>query len=250
MITRKSKYEISLMKSAGGIVARVLDELESAVKPGISTKELDEIAEKIITKNNAVPTFKGYKGYPASICASVNDEVVHGIPRKDVILQDGDIISIDVGVTYKGMVADSAITVGVGRISPDLERLIKGTKEALFDSISKMRAGNTLELVSGAIEDKANEYGFGLVKQYGGHGVGRNLHEDPFVYNFRTGMPGPVLKSGMVMALEPMFNLGSGDVHTLSDGWTVVTNDKKASAHFEHTVLITDGDPEILTLDI
>lgn len=248
MITRKSKYEISLMKSAGGIVARVLDELEFFVKPGISTKELDEIAEKIITENNAVPTFKGYKGYPASICASVNDEVVHGIPRPDRVLQEGDIISIDVGVTYKGMVADSAITAGVGQISSDLERLIKGTKEALFDSISKMRAGNALEAASGAIEDKANEYGFGLVKQYGGHGVGRNLHEDPFVYNFRTGMPGPVLKSGMVMALEPMFNLGTGDVHTLSDGWTVVTNDKKASAHFEHTVLVTDGDPEVLTL--
>lgn len=248
MINRKSRYEISLMRSAGSIVAEVLQELELNIKPGVTTAELDEIAEKIIIKNNAVPTFKGYNGFPGSICSSVNEQVVHGIPNKDVILKEGDIISIDVGATFKGMVGDSAITVGVGEISKDVAKLLEVTKESLYEAIKKMMAGNHLQDISGAIEDIANIHGFGIVKQYGGHGVGRNLHEEPFICNYRTGNPGPLLKSGMVMAIEPMFNMGTGDVHTLSDNWTVVTNDQLPSAHFEHTVLVTDNEPEILTL--
>ncbi|EKE02272.1 MAG: hypothetical protein ACD_20C00402G0002 [uncultured bacterium] len=248
MINRKSRYEISLMKTAGSIVAEVLLELKSRVQPGISTAQLDTIAEQIILKNNAVPTFKGYHGFPATICSSINEQVVHGIPADSSILKEGDIISLDVGATYKGMIGDSAITVGVGSISKEVEQLLEVTNQALYDGIEKMVSGNQLQDVSGAIEDQANQYGFGIVKQYGGHGVGRNMHEEPFVFNYRTGDPGPILKSGMVMALEPMFNIGVGDVHTLSDNWTVVTNDGKYSAHFEHTVLVTDNGPEILTI--
>jgi len=248
MINRKSRYEISLMKTAGSIVAEVLLELKSRVQPGISTAQLDAIAEQIILKNNAVPTFKGYHGFPATICSSINEQVVHGIPADSSILKEGDIISLDVGATYKGMIGDSAITVGVGSISKEVEQLLEVTNQALYDGIEKMVSGNQLQDVSGAIEDQANQYGFGIVKQYGGHGVGRNMHEEPFVFNYRTGDPGPILKSGMVMALEPMFNIGVGDVHTLSDNWTVVTNDGKYSAHFEHTVLVTDNGPEILTI--
>jgi len=236
------------MRTAGSIVAEALYEMKNAVAPGVSTSELDKIAEKIILKYNAIPTFKGYNGFPASICSSINEQVVHGIPNDEVILKEGDIISLDVGATYKGLVADSAITVPVGEASEDAQKLLEVTKQALFDGINKMIAGNYLEDVSGAIEDRANMHGFGIVKQYGGHGVGRNMHEDPFVFNYRTGNKGPLLKPGMTIALEPMFNLGTGDVHTLSDRWTVVTNDGKYSAHFEHTVAVTDNEPLILTL--
>ncbi|OGI24183.1 MAG: type I methionyl aminopeptidase [Candidatus Melainabacteria bacterium RIFOXYA12_FULL_32_12] len=248
MINRKSRYEISLMNSAGSIVAEVLQQLRSTVKPGITTAELDTIAENIIRKNNAIPAFKGYHGFPGTICASINEQVVHGIPSDSIILKEGDIISLDVGATYKGMVGDSAITVGVGSISKELEQLIEVTKQALYDAIEKMQPGNHLQDISGAIEDRANQYGYGIVKQYGGHGIGRNMHEEPFVFNYRTGDLGPILKPGMVMALEPMFNLGTGDVHTLSDNWTVVTNDDKHSAHYEHTVLISEDGPQILTI--
>ena len=249
MIIKKSRHEINLMRTAGSIVAEVLEKMKEIVKPGISTIELDEEAEKIIKNNNAIPAFKGYQGFPATLCTSINQEVVHGIPSKDVILQEGDIISVDVGAVYKGLMGDSAITVPVGEISEELKKLLEITKQALFDAIAQMIAGNRLYAnVSGAIEDKANEYGYGIVKQYGGHGIGRNLHEEPFLYNFRTGMPGPELKSGMVIAIEPMLNLGSSDVHVNHDKWTVVTNDGKPSAHFEHTVLVTDDNPVILTL--
>lgn len=237
------------MKSAGKIVAEVHAELKDMVKPGVSTLELDEAAEKIIRKNGATPAFKGYHGYPATICASINEQVVHGIPSKDVILKDGDVVSIDVGAVFKGMVGDSALTHPVGNITDELKQLLDVTNQALFDAIEKMVAGNKLyEDVSGAIEDRANQHGYGIVKNYGGHGVGRAMHEDPFLYNFRTGTPGPELKTGMVIAIEPMFNLGTGDVHVLSDNWTVVTNDGKASAHFEHTVHVSSDGPEILTL--
>jgi len=247
MITRKSRHEISLMLTAGSIVAEALNEMRSVIKPGISTAELDEIAYKIIIKNHAIPTFKGYNGFPASICASINEQVVHGIPNKDIFLKEGDVISLDVGATYKGLVGDSAITVPVGEIDAELKKLLKVTEQALYDGIGKMIANNHLSEASGAIEDCANQYGFGIVKSYGGHGVGHSMHEDPFVFNFRNGIPGPVLKSGMTIAIEPMFNLGTGEVHTLEDGWTVVTNDNKPSAHFEHTVLVGDDGPVILT---
>jgi methionyl aminopeptidase len=249
MITRKSRYEISLMKTAGSIVAEVHAALKNMVKPGISTFELDEAAEKIILKNNAIPAFKGYHGYPATICSSINEQVVHGIPSKDVILKEGDIISIDVGATYRGMVGDSALTHPVGNITDELKQLLEVTNQALFDAIEKMVSGNKLyDTVSAAIEDRANLHGYGIVKQYGGHGVGKAMHEEPFLYNFRPGVSGIELKTGMVIAIEPMFNLGTGEVHTLADNWTVVTNDGKASAHFEHTVHVSANGPEILTL--
>lgn len=249
MINRKSRYEISLMKTAGSIVAEVHSALKEMVKPGVSTFELDEKAEQIIIANKAIPAFKGYHGYPATICASVNEQVVHGIPSRDVVLKEGDIISIDVGSVYKGMVGDSAITHPVGTVSEELLKLLEITNEALFDAIAQMVSGNYLyDKVSAAIEDKANEYGYGIVKTYGGHGVGKAMHEDPFLYNFRPGTPGPELKPGMVIAIEPMFNIGTGDVHVLSDNWTVVTDDGKYSAHFEHTVHVTADGPEILTI--
>lgn len=235
------------MRAAGAIVAEVHNEMYYAVKPGVSTIELDEIAYKIITKNKAIPSFKGYRGFPATICASLNDEVVHGIPRGDVILKEGDIISIDVGATYKGMVGDSAVTIPVGKIDKEVEALLKGTNEGLYAGIEKMVAGNELEDVSAAIEDCALKYTFGIVRQYGGHGVGADMHEEPFLFNYRTGKPTPILKPGMVIAIEPMFNLGGDDVVVLQDQWTVATSDGKPSAHFEHTVLVTDGEPEILT---
>ncbi|OGI03499.1 MAG: type I methionyl aminopeptidase [Candidatus Melainabacteria bacterium GWF2_37_15] len=248
MITRKSKYEISLMKTAGSIVAEVLETMKEMVQPGVSTLELDEKAEQIILSHNAVPAFKGYHGFPGTICASINEQVVHGIPSKNVILKEGDIISVDVGSVYKGLVGDSAITLPVGEISDELKKLLEVTEQALYDGIKQMLPGNKLyETVSAAIENCAKPYGYGIVKQYGGHGVGRNMHEEPFVYNFHPGQPGPELRPGMVIAIEPMFNLGTGDVHVLSDKWTVVTNDKKHSAHFEHTVLVTDDEPVILT---
>ena len=237
------------MKSAGSIVAEVHAVLKDLIMPGISTWELDEIAEKIILKNKAIPAFKGYHGYPATICASINEKVVHGIPSKETFLEEGDIISIDVGAVYKGMVGDSALTHPVGKITGELKQLLEVTNQALFDAIEKMVAGNRLyETVSAAVEDRANQHGYGIVKQYGGHGIGKAMHEDPFLYNFRTGDPGPELKTGMVIAIEPMFNLGTGAVHVLEDNWTVVTDDGRPSAHFEHTVHVSSDGPEILTL--
>jgi methionyl aminopeptidase len=248
MILRKSRHEISLMKIAGSIVAEVLETMKELVKPGVSTLELDEKAEKLIRDNNAVPAFKGYHGFPGTICASVNEQVVHGIPNVDAVLKEGDIISVDVGAVYKGLVGDAAITLPVGQITDELKNLLKVTEEALHLGIAHVVAGNKLyDTVSAVIEDKAKEHGFGIVRNYGGHGVGRNMHEEPFVYNFRPGAPGPELKSGMAICIEPMFNLGTGDVHTEQDGWTVVTNDGKHSAHFEHAVLVTDDGPLILT---
>ncbi len=250
MITKKSRYEINLMKTAGNIVAEVLLTLKDMVEPGLSTFDLDKRAEEIIIKRGAIPAFKGYHGFPATICASVNEQVVHGIPSKEVILKEGDIISIDVGAVFKGLVGDSAITVPVGNITDELKQLLEVTNQSLFDAIDKMVPGNKLfEDVSGAIEDRANQYGYGIVKNYGGHGIGRKMHEDPFIYNFRpAGNAGPELKPGMVFAIEPMLNLGTGDVNVLADAWTVVTADGKHSAHFEHTIHITNDGHEILTL--
>lgn len=246
MITKKSREEIKLMKMAGDIVAQVHRAMRDAIKPGVSTKELDDIAYEIIRSNRAIPTFKGYRGFPASICASINDEVVHGIPSDKRILKEGDIIAVDVGATFHGLVGDSAWTYAVGEISDENKRLMEGTEKALMAAFDKMRAGNTLNDVGGAIEDVAKEYGLGIVRQYGGHGVGRNMHEEPFVFNYRTGDK-TVLKPGMTIAIEPMLNLGGDDVYEHADGWTVSTVDKSASAHFEHTILVTETDPVILT---
>ena len=245
-IHRKSKYEINLMKQAGNIAALVHAAMKDAVKEGVTTKELDELAFKIIKQHKAEPSFLGYNGFPASICASINEQVVHGIPSNDVIIKNGDVVSIDVGVTYKGFVGDTAWTYPAGEISEEKQRLLKGTEEALFAGLEFMRSNENIENVSGAIEDTAKKYNLGIVRQYGGHGVGRNMHEEPFVFNYRTGNK-LTLMPGMTIAIEPMLNLGIDDVIVLNDGWTVVTKDNKASGHFEHTVHVTDNGPEILT---
>lgn len=245
-IYRKSKFEINLMKQAGNIVALVHAAMKDAVKEGVTTKELDELAFKIIKENKADPTFLGYHGFPATICASVNEQVVHGIPSNDVILKNGDVVSIDVGATYKGFVGDSAWTYAVGEISEDKQMLLKATEESLFAGLEHMKSNDKLENVAGAIEDVAKKYNLGIVRQYGGHGVGRQMHEDPFVFNYRTNNK-LILQKGMTIAIEPMLNLGCDDVEVLEDKWTVITKDKKASAHFEHTVHVTDNGPEILT---
>ena len=246
MITRKSRDEIKRMRHAGHIVALVHKKMKEVIEPGISTKELDSIAMQIIKENKAIPTFLGYHGFPGCICASINEAVVHGIPSENVILKEGDIIAVDVGATYGGMVGDSAWSYAVGKISSECEHLMKVTEESLMAGIAKMRAGNILDDISGAIEDVANREKMGIVRQYGGHGVGSSMHEDPFLFNYRVGDKTPI-KSGMVIAIEPMLNLGCDDVMVLDDEWTVVTKDGKPSAHFEHTVLATDGEPILLT---
>ena len=245
-IQRKSKFEINLMKQAGNVVALVHAAMKDAIKEGVTTKELDDLAFKIIKENKADPTFLGYHGFPGTICASINEQVVHGIPSNDVILKNGDVVSIDVGATFKGFVGDSAWTYAVGEITEDKKMLLKATEESLFAGLEHMKSNDKLENVAGAIEDVAKKYNLGIVRQYGGHGVGRQMHEDPFVFNYRTNSPIVLLK-GMTIAIEPMLNLGCDDVEVLSDNWTVVTKDKKASAHFEHTVHVTDNGPEILT---
>lgn len=247
MINRKSRDEIKRMKHAGHIVALVHKSMKENIKAGMSTKDLDDIAMEVIHANKAIPTFLGYNGFPASICTSINENVVHGIPSKDVILKEGDIISVDVGATYGGMVGDSAWTYPVGKIAPEIENLLKFTEESLFAGIAQMRAGNVLDDISSAVEAVANREKLGIVRQYGGHGVGHVMHEDPFLYNYSVGDK-TLIKSGMVIAIEPMLNLGCDEVIQLPDEWTVQTADKKPSAHFEHTVLATDGEPELMTI--
>ena len=220
MINRKSRDEIKRMRHAGHIVALVHKKMREVVEPGISTKELDSIAMKIIKENKATPTFLGYSGFPACICASINEKVVHGIPSETEILKEGDIIAIDVGATYGGMVGDSAWSYAVGNISEEKKLLMKATEEALMAGISKMRAGNVLDDISGAVEDVANSYKMGIVRQYGGHGVGHVMHEDPFLFNYRVGDQ-TLIKSGMVIAIEPMLNLGCDEVVVLDDKWSV-----------------------------
>lgn len=246
MIIKKSRDEIKKMRIAGHIVALVHKKMKEVIEPGISTKELDSIAMQIIKENKAIPTFLGYHGFPGCICASVNDEVVHGIPSENVILKEGDIIAVDVGATYAGLVGDSAWSYAVGKVSAEKELLLKVTEESLFAGISKMKAGNILDDISGAIEDVAKREKLGIVRQYGGHGVGRAMHEDPFLFNYRVGDKTQI-KPNMVIAIEPMLNLGCDDVKVLDDEWTVVTKDGLPSAHFEHTVLATDDEPILLT---
>lgn len=246
MINRKSKEEIKRMRHAGHIVALVHQEMARIIEPGISTKELDNAAYNIIKRERAIPTFLGYQWFPGSICASINEEVVHGIPSEQRIVKEGDIISIDVGATYGGLVGDSAWTYPVGKISAEVQRLLTVTEEALFAGVAQMIDGHVLDDVSGAVEDVANREGYGIVRQYGGHGVGHNMHEDPFLFNYRVGNK-TGLKTGMAIAIEPMLNLGVDEVEVADDEWTVSTADKKPSAHFEHTVIVTDGGPLITT---
>lgn len=247
-VSIKSGREIELMREAGRILAHVHDELGKMLKPGISTLDIDRTGERLIRNFGCVPSFKNYNGYPASICVSVNDEVVHGIPNKHRILREGDIVSLDAGVIYNGYHSDAARTHAIGQISSEAQQLIRVTKECFFEGIKYARAGNHLNDISSAIEAYAKHFGYGVVRDLVGHGVGKALHEDPEVPNFSQKRKGIRLRPGMTLAIEPMINMGRGDVVWQDDDWTVVTDDGSLSAHYENTVLITEGEPEILSL--
>lgn len=247
MIIFKSEREIAHMREAGKVVALALDAVGRAIEVGITTAELDEIARKVIFDCDAIPSFKGYNGFPANICTSVNSEVVHGIPSSR-ILKDGDIISVDCGAFLNGYHGDSARTYPVGNISEATNKLVTVTKESLFKGIEQAVVGNRLGAISSAVQVYAEANGFGVVRDYVGHGIGRNMHEEPTIPNYGKISQGPKLMAGMVLAIEPMINMGSYKVKTLQDGWTAVTVDGKYSAHFEHTVAITENGPEILTI--
>ena len=244
----KNDAEIETMRSASRIVATVLKEISELTEAGMTTADLDDHAEKRIREMGATPSFKGYHGFPASICASVNNEVVHGIPRKRKVIKEGDVVKIDTGAFYEGFHGDSCITIAVGDVKPKAKRLIEAAETALYAGISQVKAGNTLLDIAGAIEDSVRASKFSVVEDYTGHGVGRNLHEEPAVFNFRTKRaPNIVLKSGMTLAIEPILNEGTKLTRTLKDRWTVVTLDRSLSAQWEHTVLVTDDGYEILT---
>lgn len=247
MISIKSAREIDLMRAAGRIVALAHQEVANHIQPGVSTYELDQIVEQVIRTNGATPSFKGYGGFPASACTSVNEQVVHGIPNKSVILQDGDLISIDIGANYKGYHGDSAWTYAVGTVSDEVQQLMDVTKECLFKGLEQATAGNRLSDISHAVESYADQFGYGVVREFVGHGIGKQLHEDPQVPNFGQPGKGPKLRAGMTLAIEPMINMGVRQVRVLDDNWTAVTIDKKPSAHYEHTIVVTDGEPIILT---
>ncbi len=247
-VTIKSAREIELMREAGRLLAEVHDELAAFVKPGISTKDIDKLGEKLIRDRGCIPNFLNYNGYPASICVSVNDEVVHGIPNKHRILQDGDIVSLDAGLIYKGYHSDAARTHAVGTISKEAQQLIDVTRQSFFEGIKYAKAGNRLHDISNAIAAYAESFGYGVVRDLVGHGIGTALHEDPQIPNFKQLRRGMKLMPGMTLAIEPMINAGTWEVCWLDDDWTVVSEDGSLSAHYENTVLITDGEPEILTL--
>ncbi len=246
MINLKSRREIEIMKDASRIVAEVLEELRLVCKIGITTRELDKVAEEKTKKHGAEAAFKGYRGYPGAVCTSINQQVVHGIPG-DIKLKDGDIVGLDFGVHYKGYYGDGAITLPIGEIPEETKRLLRITEECLYLGIEKMVPGKHLSDLSRAIQTHAEGNSFSLVKEFGGHGIGKNLHEDPMVLNYVANGRGIKLREGLVLAIEPMVNMGTDKVKILSDGWTVVTADGKPSAHFEHTVAVTKNGPEILT---
>ncbi len=248
MVSIKSHNEIAIMREAGKILAKVHDELRDAIHPGMSTLDIDKLGEKIIRGYGCIPSFLNYNGYPASICVSVNDEVVHGIPHKDRILAEGDIVSLDAGVIYKGYHSDAARTYGVGKVSDEAQKLMDVTKQSFFEGIKMAKDGNHLHDISNAIADYCESFGYGVVRDLVGHGIGKNLHEDPQIPNFHQRRRGIKLQKGMTLAVEPMVNAGTYEVAWLDDDWTVVSDDGSLSAHYENTILITDGEPEILTI--
>jgi methionyl aminopeptidase len=248
MIIIKNTTEIEYMRRAGKVVSDTLAKLEEVIEPGITTAEIDRIAEEIILKQGAKPSFKGYYGFPASICTSVNNEVVHGIPS-DTVLKEGDIISVDCGAILNGYHGDAARTIAVGEISDDAAKLIKVTEQSFFQGIGKAVIGNRLTDISYEIQRYVESFGFSIVRDYVGHGIGSHMHEDPEIPNYGRPGRGPKLVKGMTFAIEPMVNLGSFHVRTLSDGWTVVTQDGSLSAHYENTIVITENGSEILTLN-
>lgn len=250
MIILKSEEEVSKIRVACEIVARTLEVLKDKVKPGVTTQDLDRIAEENIVREGGKPAFKGYRNFPATLCASVNSEVVHGIPTKKNVLSDGDIIGLDLGAIYEGFYGDAAITVPVGRVDQATERLIRVTRESLYKGIDKAQIGNRLSDISHAIQLHVEAAGYSVVRDFVGHGIGRNLHEEPQIPNYGDPGHGPRLKKGMVLALEPMVNAGKCEVSILPDHWTVVTQDGSLSAHFEHTIVLTDLGPVILTSSV
>ncbi|MEI6603068.1 MAG: type I methionyl aminopeptidase [Clostridia bacterium] len=253
MVSIKSKSEIEIMKKSGAILIAVLKKLEESIRPGMTTKQLDEIAEKLILSRGAIPSFKGYQmsgviDFPASICTSVNEQVVHGIPDQTQ-LQDGDIISVDVGVYYEGFHTDAARTWGVGEISAQAKQIMAVAEASFFEGIKQAVPDHRIDDISGAIEDYVHKNGFSIVTDLTGHGIGKKLHEDPSIPNFRSKYKGPRLRAGMALAIEPMINAGTSRVKTKQNGWTVVTNDGKLSSHYENTIIVMDGAPLIVTLE-
>jgi len=246
MINIRSSREIDQLKKANIIVAEVIEKLNAKIVPGVTTRELDEIAEAFIRSRKATPAFKGYRGFPATLCVSINEEVVHGIPGQRKLKQ-GDIVSIDVGANYNGYFGDAAATFPVGEVDPEARRLLEVTEKALYIGIEKARVGNRLFDISFAIQLWVESNGFSVVRDFVGHGIGKSLHEDPQIPNFGSPHQGPRIEKGMAFALEPMVNEGTFEVQILSDGWTVVTSDRKRSAHFEHTIAISNGGAEILS---
>lgn len=248
MIIIKSKNEIELMRESGKVTGYILKSLEDIIKPGISTLEIDRYVSKIIKENNMTPTFLGYQGFPASICASINEEVVHGIPTKKRILREGDIISIDVGCTYKGYVTDAARTYPVGKVGDEAQQIMDTARESFFAGLEFCKKGYRLTDISSAIQGRVEADGFGVIRDLVGHGVGRQMHEEPQIPNYGRPGRGPRLAEGMVFAIEPMITEGTYEIEVLQDNWTIVTADRKLAAHYENTVVITDGEPELLTL--
>lgn len=247
-VTIKSPREIELMREAGKILAKTHEELAKNLRPGMSTWDIDHMGEEIIRSYGCIPSFKNYNGYPASICVSVNDEVVHGIPHKEHFLDEGDIVSLDAGVIYKGYHSDAARTYGIGQIDDDAQKLIDVTRQSFFEGIKFAKAGNHLNDISAAIQKYAESFGFGVVRDLVGHGIGSHLHEDPEVPNFARKRKGILLQPGMTLAIEPMITEGSYEVVWLDDDWTVMTEDGGWAAHYENTILITENEPEILSL--
>ena len=248
MVTIKSDKEIQLMREAGQVLARVHKDLEEYVRPGISTYELDAVCEKLIRSHGCLPSFKGYEGFPASACVSVNEEVVHGIPSHDRILREGDIVSIDTGVIWKGWQSDAARTHAVGKISGEKQDLIDRTRESFFVGIRQAVAGNHVNDIGRAVEEFIKPFGYGIVEALVGHGIGQEMHEDPEVPNFSCARRGMRLRKNMTIAVEPMINLGTWDVEETENGWTFVSADRSPSAHYENTILIREGEPEVLSL--
>ncbi|MGE5197728.1 MAG: type I methionyl aminopeptidase [Deltaproteobacteria bacterium] len=246
MVPLKSEKDLQMLRVSGHILAQVLQKLRESVKAGISTLEIDWLAQELIEKEKAIPAFKGYRGYPANICTSVNDEIVHGIPSERK-LKEGDIISLDIGINYQGFFSDAAVTVAVGKTVPQAKKLIEVTRCALSEGIKRVQAGNRLSDISYAVQTYVERYGFSVVREFVGHGIGKSLHEDPEIPNFGFPGRGPQLKSGMVFAIEPMVNAGTWRSRIMDNQWTAVTADGSLSAHFEHTVAVTDDGPEILT---
>ena len=248
MIIIKSEREIEIMRQSGQVTAMILRELSHVIKPGVSTQDISDFVEESIRKNKMTPTYKGYRDYPAAACVSVNDEVIHGIPNPKRRLREGDIVGVDIGCTHRGYISDAARTYGVGKISEEAERLIRAAEESFFKGLRFCRTGFRLSDISFAIQTKVEEEGFSVVRDFVGHGVGRALHEEPQIPNFGKPGRGPRMAKGMVLAIEPMINQGSCEVEVREDNWTAVTKDGMLSAHYENTVVITEGEPELLTI--